>query len=266
MPEVVRREVQRREQDMNTRLKESALDRQRVNEVTQVLAPHMDRIQTMYDGNPMRAIHSMLEIERQLVGGSQQAKVELIAKMIKRFDIDLPMLDTTLASPAGPAADIPAGMTYIEQLLDQRLKPVMSFVEQQRVAQEAAARQESQKLEMTIADMADNPDYPYFEDVRGDMADLIEMNARRGIAMSLADAYTRAVRMNDAASAATSVRSSTQAATQAALQAHQEAQRAKGAAVSVAGSPASGSGKRAPDPSNLRNVIANALSGDAGRF
>jgi hypothetical protein len=226
----------------------------------------MDRIQSMYQGNPIQAIHNMLEVERQLVSGSQQAKVELVAKMIKRFDIDLPMLDSTLANSSGPAADIPPGLTHIERLLDQRLQPVMSFVEQQRLAQQQLAQQEAESIDVTIAEMADNPDYPYFEDVRNDMADLIEMNARRGVALSLSDAYTRAVRMNDTAAAATSIRSSTQAATQAALQAHQEAQRAKGAAVSVGGSPASGGGKRLADPSNLRNVIANAIGGGAGRF
>jgi hypothetical protein len=92
------------------------------------------------------------------------------------------------------------------------------------------------------------------------------MNARKGVALSMADAYTKAVRMNGFALASPSVRTSTQAATQAALRAHQEAQRAKEAAVSVGGSPASGAGKRSADPSNLRSVIANALGGDSGRF
>jgi len=113
--------------------------------------------------------------------------------------------------------------------------------------------------------MASNPNFPYFEEVSNDKADIVEMYAKRGVAVSLEDAYTRAVRMNDGTFQAANVRDSSQAATQAALTAHQEAQRAKGAAVSVSGSP-TGTGRNTGNPSDLRGTILGALESTGQRL
>ena len=110
-----------------------------------------------------------------------------------------------------------------------------------------------------------DPNYPYFEDVRQDMADIIEMGARRGVAISMEAAYTRAVRMNDTTFQATNARETSQAATQAALQQHQIAQKAKGAAVSVSGSPM-GTGANGGNPADLRGTITAAFSDTGGRL
>jgi hypothetical protein len=108
--------------------------------------------------------------------------------------------------------------------------------------------------------MANDPAYPYFQDVREDMADLIELSAKKGLAISLQEAYNKAVRMNDQVFQATSVRDSTQGATQAALEAHRAAQAAKGASVSVNGSP-TGTGRNLGNPSDLRGTIEAMFSG-----
>ena len=71
--------------------------------------------------------------------------------------------------------------------------------------------------------MSLDPKYPFFEDVREDMADLIEINAKRGIALTMEQAYDRAVRSNpDTFGQITQQSSLTQANQQ-----HLQAQRAK---------------------------------------
>jgi hypothetical protein len=113
--------------------------------------------------------------------------------------------------------------------------------------------------------MANNPDYPYFEDVREDMADIIEMSAKRGIAVSMVDAYTKATRMNDSTFGASQSRNQTQSATSAALAAHQAAQKAKGAALSVSGNP-TGTGTNFSQPADLRGAIEQAFGNTGSRL
>ena len=140
----------------------------------------------------------------------------------------------------------------------------MSFLEQQQMTERQRSQQVQQQALQTVESMTDNPQYPYFDVVREEMADLIEFNARKGIDLSLPDAYAKAVRMNDSTFQSSSVRESTHSATEAALAAHQQAQRAKGAAVSVSGAP-SGVGSGVGNPNDLRGTILEAFGAVGGR-
>jgi hypothetical protein len=145
-------------------------------------------------------------------------------------------------------------------LLEQKLAPLQQFIQTQQEREQQHIRQEREQVASTVNDMANDSRFPYFQEVRSDMADIIEMGMRRGVAISLEDAYTKAVRMNDDVFQATSVRDSTQGATQAALEAHRAAQAAKGASVSVTGSP-TGTGRNLGNPSDLRGTIEAQFSG-----
>lgn len=263
LPLAARQEVIRRERDTSRVLQESAGDRQKVAEIQSVLAPHMDRIKEIYQGNPVTAINNLLGIERTLISGDTSSKAQLVANIINHFKVDVGMLDSLLSGQA-PSPET-AQQAYVERLLENRLAPVMSFVQQQQQMQEQQQQQMQQSAATTVEQMALDPSYPYFEEVRDDMADIIEMNAKRGITVTLPEAYEKAVRMNDAAFQASGIREASQNTTQAALQAHQAAQKAKGAAVSVSGSP-SGNGINAGNPADLRGTIASALESMGGRI
>jgi hypothetical protein len=92
--------------------------------------------------------------------------------------------------------------------------------------------------------MEQNPEYPYFDEVREEMADLIEINMSRGVVVTLDDAYNRIV----------GYRGYAQPQTRA-----QNTQRALNASVSVGGSPSTvvNSG----NPQDLRGTILSALEG-----
>lgn len=263
LPLAARQEVIRRERDTTKVIQEAAQARNQIEPIREVLSPHMDRIQQMYQGNPITAINNLLGVERTLVSGTAQDKVQLVARMIDRFGIDIQMLDSALANQ--PAPQQTQQLSQIEELVNQRLAPVMDFLGQQQQREQLHARQIEDQALHTVETMATDANYPYFEDVRQDMADIIEMGARRGVAISMEDAYTRAVRMNDITFQATNVRENSQAATQAALQAHQLAQKAKGAAVSVSGSPM-GTGTNVGNPADLRGTIAAAFGDTGGRL
>ena len=263
LPLAARQEVIRRERDTTKVLQEAAQARNQVEPIKEAFAPHMDRIGQMYQGNPVAAMNNLLNVERTLVSGTSQDKVALVARMITNFGIDIAALDSALSGqPLPPQVQ---QISQVEQLLNQRLAPVMDFLGQQQQREQAQVRQIEEQAVHTVESMAMDPKFPYFEDVRQDMADIIEMGSRRGVAISMEDAYTRAVRMNDDTFQATTARESTQQATQAALQAHQIAQKAKGAAVSVSGSPMA-TGTNAGNPGDLRGTIAAAFGNTGGRL
>jgi len=263
LPLNVRQEVIRRERETSRVLQETAEVRQKVDSVQNVLAPHMDRINAMYQGNPMTAINNLLGVERILVSGDPASKINLVANMIKHFGVDLVSLDRALAGqPVTPEVQ---QQSSIEKLLEQKLAPFQQYIQSQHQREQQQRQLVEQEVVHTVESMATDPNFPYFNDVRTDMADIIEMNARRGVTVSLEDAYSRAVRMNDETYQASSGRESSQAATQAALQAHQAAQRAKGAAVSVSGSP-SMPGRNAGNPQDLRGTISSLLGETGNRI
>ena len=258
LPLQVRQEVARRERDINTRLQESAQDRQKVQAITEVLTPHRDRIMASY-GSPMNAIGSLLQTEAVLHGGTQMQKAQMVAQIIQNFGIDIRTLDSVLAGQ--PAPEHVQQQSAIEQLLEQKLAPLQQFIQAQQQREAQTRQKTAEQAAMTVEQMAADPAYPYFQDVREDMADIIELSTRKGIYISLPEAYNKAVRMNDGAYKASTVRDSVQGDQQAALDAHRAAQAAKGASVSVSGSPAMGGKQQLASSTDLRGTIAAALDG-----
>ena len=259
LPLQVRQEVARREKDMLPIMQEAATNKNRVQEMMQVLAPHQQRIQQVHGGNPMTAVQRMLQVEQAMFGGTASQKAQIIANMVKEFGVDVRTLDAFLVGQAAPEEI--QQQSSIEALLEQKLAPLQQFIQTQQQREQQAVQQTEQKAVLTVGEMAqDTVKYPYFNEVREDMADLIELGARKGVYISLPEAYNKAIRMNDGVFNASSVRDQSQGATQAALEAHRAAQAAKGASVSVTGSP-TGTGKNSGDPSNLRGLIENAFGG-----
>jgi hypothetical protein len=256
LPLTVRQEVARRELQSTRVMNESSQARQEVESVRQILGPHMGRIQEIYGGDHLQAISNLMQVENTLLRGSSQEKVQLVARMIKRFNVGINELDQELSGQIAPENQ---QFDRLQQMIDQRMQPVMTLLQQQQAQEHQRVQQIEMQAVQTVESMRADPDnYPYIEDVRNDMADLIEMSVGRGVAMSLDEAYSKAVRMNDHTFNASTVRSTSQANTQSALAAHQAAQRAKGAAVSVSGAPAGAASINGHDPSNLRGVIEAA--------
>ena len=258
LPLQVRQEVARREKDMLPIMQEAATNRNKVQEVLSVITPHRGIIDQHYGGNPMEAVKTMLGVERVIRTGTATQKAQIVANMIKEFGVDIHTLDSLLVGQQ-PSEAIQQ-QSSIEALLEQKLAPFQQFIQTQQQREQEQRQQVERQVVTTVEQMAQDDRYPYFNEVRADMADIIEMGARRGVAISLEDAYTKAIRMNDGTFQASSVRDQSQGATQAALEAHRAAQAAKGASVSVTGSP-TGTGKNSGDPSNLRGLIENAFGG-----
>ena len=256
LPVHIRQEVHKREAEINRVLQQSAPDRQLAEQFKTTVQPFMARIQS--NGiDPVTAARNLFEADHRLSTGHPRDRAQYLAQLIMEYGISIEDLDTALAplvqGGKTPQAQ-PQGGVDIAAIVQQQLNQALAPILQER--QQAAARSQ-QEVEQTVESMALDPKYPVFEDVRGDMADLIDLSARKGIPLSLEEAYNRAVRMNPDTYGQLERQSTVNAATQA----HQAALKAKAAASSVSGAPAGSGGQFNGGDGSLRGAIEAAFGG-----
>jgi len=261
LPQQVKQEVARRERDTLKVLQENAQQRGQIEPLVKVIQANQDIMHSQYKGDPVAALTNMMNVDRQLTTGTPQSKAEFVAHIIKHFNINILALDAALSGTAMPQPV--AQQSQIDQIVNQKLAPFMTQLQRQQEAEKQAAAQKYQAAVQTVESMATDPAYPYFDDVRDEMADIIEMGAKKELYISLPDAYSKAVRLNDSTFSAVQAAGNTAQTTQTALAAHQQAQRAKGAAVSISGNPSGISDSSHVNSNDLRSVIASQF-GDAG--
>jgi hypothetical protein len=252
LPLHVRQEVQRREMEINRALQDSAPARQFQQQFEKTVAPYVARMQAIGVQHPMEAVQHLLQADYTLSTAPKAQRAALMAKYIKDYDIDVVELDNALVG-AAPQQQ-PSGMPDIQALVQQQLQQALAPMYQQQAAQRQAAQE---KINHTVETMSLDPKYPHFDEVRMDMADLIDSRAKRGIDLSLEDAYSMAVRMNPEVNAQMAQQNTLQSANQQ----HQQAIRAKNAASSITGSPASGGSMNLVGDGSLRGALEAAFGG-----
>jgi len=126
-----------------------------------------------------------------------------------------------------------------------------------QTAQQQRAAAVQQKVQADMASFQQS--HEFFDDVRRDMGDLMEMFHNRGVALSLDEAYDKAVKLHPEISAVLQQRE----AAKAAGNAQASTQRAKDASSSVRSNPA-GATSAAPGDT-LRGAIEAAYSAASRR-
>lgn len=255
LPEPVRAEVARREQEVQRTLQETAEARRYIDQVNKAFAPYEAYIRAE-GANPLQVIDNLMGTAVRLRTATGPELAQLMAGMVQQFGTGrfggnfIGMLDSALAGVA-PQQD--SGTAQIQQAIQQQLAPVQQFMSQFQQAQVAAQQRVQHQAQSEVEAFLSSADYG--QDVREEMADLMEMAARRGRELTLQQAYEQACQMNPAVRSAMAGRqqvASMQGQTNA-------AQRARAAAVSVPGAgPAIGAPKVTPD--DTRSAIEAAIA------
>lgn len=246
LPEPVKQDVLRREKEISQGLELAAPARKHYESFQEVIKP----FQPMFDAY---GVQDSLPVIRQLLAtratfeiGTPEQKAQLVANIIHDFGIDIQQLDSHLVKkgpvqpfrPARPAPPAP---------LDPRLEQIINRFEAKEKRDAEAAVEAAESL-------------PHFDDLREDMADILEAWAIKGIDISadrvgyLKKAHIRALAMNpslEPAPAAPPVITKSQAAAILA---------SRNAASSISGTPRTGA---SPAPTDRRSQIAAAW--DANR-
>lgn len=220
-PPAIREEVLRREAEVQRVMQESSEARQGFQRVKEAIQPFEQMIRTE-GGEPVQAIQGLLQTAYALRTAPPQHKAQMIANMVRSFlpgREGLELLDAALT----PGAAQP-----------QMAQPQMPQqpMRDPRVDQMLAAQQQQAQLRAQTA-LAEVQGEEFFEDVREDMADIIEAGRKRGLDIDLRSAYNRAVRVNPDVAKVIEQREAAQRATQ------NGATQRKAAATSVRSNPAS---------------------------
>lgn len=228
----VRQEIIRRERETTRVLGEAGQARQLTAQFTHTVAPYQARIQSM-GVTPLAAVSELFKADYILSTAPKVQKAQLMAKLISDYGIDVVELDNALSGKP-PTDPVDA---RVEQLLQERLKPIQQFLTTQQQRQQEQEHVSQHEVNQTLEKMAIDPKYPHFEDVRQDMADVIDLSAKRGVYLSLDQAYNRAIAMNPEVSKQVAAQQESEAKRTSVQAAHARAQKALNASSSVGGAP-----------------------------
>lgn len=202
VPPAVQQEVMRREREITQTLAHTAEARNFHTEFSRTIQPFMGDIQAE-NSSPMKAVENLMNTAAWLRRGSVEQKASVVANIIKTYGVDVNALDELLSSgqvrdPSvyggqGQHAGVDPGL---QQLLDQRLAPMQQFITGLQEKLQAAEQQSMQKVEQSSLEFLNDPANEFAWDVKDDMADIMDMAAKRGQQMSLQEAYRRATMLH----------------------------------------------------------------------
>lgn len=217
----------------------------------QTISPYQHAIQAETGGDPIAAVHGLMDTAARLRFGTPVEKAQTIAQIVKAYGVDIETLDGALA---GVVPQQPQG-GFSPEVIQQAVQAQLAPLFQQAQARRAAAEQQTQAAVRTeLQQFASDPKNEFFDDVRDLMADAIEVANRQGYDMPLADAYHRACMLHPEVSKVMLARQQGQSA----ASLTQAATRAKAAAVSVKGAAPVGSPEPTA-PSSVRDAIEAAI-------
>ena len=138
------------------------------------------------------ATKDLFETAAGLTLGGKAQKAQIISNIISQYDVDIDALDQILAGAAANEVD---PNSQFSSMLDDKLKPINEFMNGVGVRQQESDTTAQQNITTELSTFS--AAHEFYEDVREDMADLMEMAGRRGQTMDLDTAYKRAISMND---------------------------------------------------------------------
>ncbi len=249
LPPDVRQEVYRRERESARVMQETHQSRQvhtYVDQLAQQFAPALQA-----EGvDVLTATQNLMNLASRLRFGPPQEKAALAAQIIRSYGVDI----NALAAALDGAAQSVTATKQQGMYQDPRVDQLMAELNQ-------AKQQRQQQIAATATNEVESfgSDKEFFEDVREDMADMLEVAAKRGIDLSLEQAYERACSIHPDIGKVLAARGATgQART-----GKRSTQQARHAASSVRGTPSGESTPVAGD--NLRSEIEAAMEQVGGR-
>lgn len=196
VPPDVRAVIAKREQDIQNGMSQAGRIRAVADEYRDIVAPHQDIIARM-GSTPKQALSSVMQTATALIVGTQAQKVAVLAEMIDRYGVDLPELDKALTESLNRKKNGGGGAAPQPQPINFRavpeLQPLFKLQEQYMTAQQQRNQQMEQEANTAIQSMQDKP---YFNDVKDDIADIMEISAKRGIVLTIQQAYDKACQLN----------------------------------------------------------------------
>lgn len=253
LPADVRAEINRREREIQEGFKQTETVRKFANDFAQVVQPYTHLI-AQQGSTPLRAVENLMRTAAGLSTGSQEQKARIVAEIIGNYGIDIRTLDNYLSGVVKDGR-VPAAVPQPEAP-PSWARPMFEFMETVKTGRQQAEERARSEAQAEIERISEKP---FFEDVREDMADIMEVATRRGREMTLEQAYNQAVKMHPEISGILSQREAAAKARNPVSEAAATLARARKAASTVVGAPTGeGSGAIKATPKTRREAIEEA--------
>ena len=236
-----------REREYATGISSHRAEAQHAKQITDAMGDFMPILQQQ-NINPADWIRNLGTAHRTLAMGSPQEKLAMFQRLAHDYNIPLGAVQQM---QDGGQVD-PTTMQLMQQMAETR-----NSVQQMAQWRE---QQEMQSINNELAKFTDASKYPHFEQVRGEMAQLLES----GFAQDLDTAYTKAVRMNDDAWNAETQRQAAASATSQAANKAAAVAKARQASGSVRSGSSAATTSVAPSNNLRENIVSAFDQHDAG--
>jgi predicted phage tail protein len=198
LPDGIKKQVNAREQHMAQAMQGTAQARQIAQDFGGMSQKYGSVMAAEGVKNPMQMVDTMFQTVAELRMGSPAQKAQKIAQLIQNYGVDISTLDDQLSTQvSGQPAPAQQGMDpNMQHMIDQRMQPVNQMMQQLAGMQQNKQRQDQQQAHQEVDQFAQSAEF--LNDVRHDVADLIDMATRQGRDMPLQEAYDKACAMNPA--------------------------------------------------------------------
>jgi hypothetical protein len=191
-PPAVQKALAKREADFANGIKHYAEQAKRADSMDKSLAPYSQFF--AMNGGVGAVLPSLLQTGSMLQMGSPQQKAESIAGLIKQFGVDVRALDNFLVGAAPPPGQ--QQQTEFNQAMDARLAPMQQQLQYYQQRDQQQARSEQQVVADEVSAFSTDPKNEFYNDLRSDMADIMDMSANRGVKLTMQEAYDKAAMLN----------------------------------------------------------------------
>jgi len=247
LPDSVKKHLHERDQHVNTMLQDGAQHRKMGENFINLAAPYKAVMQAEGIDNPLQAVDGLFKTVGALRMGSQADKANTIARLVNVYGVDITALDNALVGNT-QANDIDP----VEAMIDKRMGPVNELLNQFNQSRENAGNQEQARVDQDIGQFSQTAEF--FEDVRNDMADFMDVAAKNNVPLTLKQAYDKACAMNPEIASLVSRRTSDKT-----LLSNSKTMAKKTNAASSIRSRPSGGMTNASNDSSIRGALLNAF-------
>lgn len=186
LPDHIQDEVLKREDDFHKGLEQYKQSAQMGDRMNQIIQPYQPYLRSK-GATPEQTVASMLQTAYTLENASAQDKPKLLAQVAQKFGVDLSQLNSQQNEQQVDP--------YVQQL-EQRVNQFEQYLQNQAsTAQQQSMSEAHSEIDAfrNEVDESGNIKHLYFDDVRDDMANMIEASEKSGKKLSLQDAYDAAV-------------------------------------------------------------------------
>ena len=190
IPKEARAVIMRRELETTRVLQQSAGARRFANEFVQVVAPYAHLIRAQ-NSTPLRAVDNLMKTAAWLTTGSPEQKASVVSDIINNYGVDIRILDEVIKTRVERGDWGRGQQINLPQPVAQALQKIHQF--EQGIEQARQKRHEQLIAEANSELEEFAKDHPFLDDLREDMADLMDIARSRGKKMTYEEAYKKAL-------------------------------------------------------------------------